>query len=50
MFTLCEGHYGVYACIPGRVILSVSDEMDPSTRVYAVRCACAPAAMSYLVR
>jgi hypothetical protein len=50
MFTLCGGHYGVYACIPGRAILSASDEMDLSTRVYAIRCACAAAATSYLVR
>jgi hypothetical protein len=43
-------HYGVYACMPGRAIISDSDGMGLSTRVYAVRCAWAPVAVSYHVR
>jgi hypothetical protein len=48
--TLRWKHYGVYACIPSRAIISDSDGTSPSTRVYAVRCASAPAAMSYLIK
>jgi hypothetical protein len=40
----------VYACTPGRAIIPDSDGMGPSTQVYDVRCAWAPAAVSYLVR
>jgi hypothetical protein len=43
-------HFGVYACIPSRAIISDSDETGPSTRVYAVTCEWAPAVVSYLVR
>jgi hypothetical protein len=50
MCALCWNHYGVYVCIPSRATTSDSDETDPSTRVYAVRCAWAPADASYLVR
>jgi hypothetical protein len=49
-FTLCQNHYDVYACIPSQVTIFDSDETNPSTRVYVVRCAWAPAAASYLVR
>jgi hypothetical protein len=42
-------HYGVYARTPGRAIISNSDGMRPSTRVYTVRCTWAPAAVSHLI-
>jgi hypothetical protein len=50
MFTLCQSHYGVYACNPHQATILDNDEMNPITLVYIVKCAWAPAAMSYLVR
>jgi hypothetical protein len=50
LFTLCQNHYGVYACTPSRDTIPDSDRMDPSTQVSAVRCAWAPATASYLTR
>jgi hypothetical protein len=49
MFTLCWNHYSVYVCIRGRAAISDGDGMDPSTRVYAIRCVWAHAVMSYFV-
>jgi hypothetical protein len=37
-FTLCEGCYGAYMCIPDRVTITDSDGMCPCTRVYDVGC------------
>jgi hypothetical protein len=34
--SLCEESYGLNAHIPDRVIVTVSDEMDPCSRVYVV--------------
>jgi hypothetical protein len=50
MFTLRWSHYGVYAYTPGRAITSDSDGTGHSTRVYAVKCAWDPVAVSYPVR
>jgi hypothetical protein len=43
-------HYYVYACIPRQAAILDGDGMDPSTRVYVVRCAWAPATTSYFIR
>jgi hypothetical protein len=36
MFTLCQSHYGIYACTPGGATIRDRDGMDPSTRVGVV--------------
>jgi hypothetical protein len=38
MFTLCQSHYGVYACTHGRATIPDSDGMDPNTQVDVVWC------------
>jgi hypothetical protein len=48
--TLRLSHRGVHVHIPDRATISDSDEMDPGTQVYAVRCTWPLAAMSYLFR
>jgi hypothetical protein len=50
MFTISWNHYNVIVCIPSEAIISNSDGMDPSTRVYVVWCKWVPATTSYLVR
>jgi hypothetical protein len=47
MFTLCEGCYGAYMCIPDQVTITGSGGMSLYTRVYAIGCAWAPAAVPH---
>jgi hypothetical protein len=49
-FTLWRSPCGVYVCFPGQATTSDSDETDPNTLVYVVRCTWAPAVTSYLIR
>jgi hypothetical protein len=48
MLTLRWNCYGTYACIPGRVTITDSDDTGSRTRVYAISCVWASTTVPYL--